>query len=234
MKGEIMKTTMFLFILLGSVSVAFGVNDLLVLHCEGSAPLTGVEDNIGTNPFYGSVDYLDGNAALVPLVTLQNYTCVFTWNNLQYTTGQGDILADYVDTGGKVVILGWGITQCFGRILDDPDYCPMIGADNHHVTVDMGTTYSHEILNGVSSISSIYYWVDATMESGAYLIAENTMGTPLAAINADNSIIALNMVAGDYRTWTGDGWILMNNAIEFLMDDMSLESSTWGNIKANF
>ena len=225
---------MFLFVLLGSASVAFGANDLLILHCEGAGLLTGVENNIGTNPFYGSVDYIDGSLALVPLVTLQNYDCVFTWNNHQYIAGQGDILADYVDAGGKVVILGWGITQCFGRILDDPDYCPMIGANNHHVNVDMGTTYTHDILNGVSAINSIHCWVDATMESGAYLIAENTLGTPLAAINAGNSVIALNIVEGDYIAWTGDGWILMNNAIEFLINPMSLENSTWGSIKANF
>jgi hypothetical protein len=42
------------------------------------------------------------------------------------------------------------------------------------------------------------------------------------------------MVAGDYITWTGDGWLLMNNAIQYLMNTVSLEPCTWGSIKANF
>ncbi len=225
---------MFLLILAGSVTVALGASDLLILHCEGSGALTGVENNIGNDPFYDSVDYLDGSTGLVPLVTLQNYACVFTWNNYQYTAGQGDILADYVDSGGTVVILGWAISQCYGRIIDDPAYCPMIGSGNRTDDVNLGATFTHDILTGVSVISTIHYWVDATMESGAYLIAENTLGTPLAAINTSNSVIALNMVAGDYITWTGDGWLLMNNAIQYLMNTVSLEPSTWGSIKANF
>lgn len=210
------------------------VNDLLILHCEGSGTLSGVEDNIGTDPFYGSVDYLDGSVALVPLTTLQNYDCVFTWNNYQYSTGQGDELADYVDAGGTVVILGWGITQCYGRIIDDAAYCPIVGGSNMYQNTDLGTTYTHTILDGVSSISTIYFWVNASLESGATLIAENTDGYPLAAINAAETVIALNMVAGDYMTWTGDGWVLMNNAIQYLMSELSLENTTWGEIKTSF
>ncbi len=100
--------------------------------------------------------------------------------------------------------------------------------------VDMGTTYPHDILDGVSAINNIYFWVTASLESGAILIADNTVGTPLAAINAGDRVIALNMVAGDYKTWTGDGWILMNNAIQYLMEAVPLERSTWGSIKTLF
>ncbi len=230
-----MKTTVCFLILLGFASSALAVNDLLILHCEGGASLDGVENNIGTDPFYGSVDYIDGYlSGLVPLTTLEHYDCVFTWNNHQYAPGQGDVLADYVDGGGKVVILGWAITQCYGRIVDDADYCPMIGGDNQFENVNLGITYPHDILDGVSTITDIYYWVTASMEPGAYLIAENSLGTPLAAINTGNNVVALNLVAGDYITWTGDGWILMNNAIKYLMGGLSLDASTWGSIKTSF
>lgn len=228
-----MKTLMFLLILGLSTSV-FAANDLLILHAEGGASLNLCHDNFDTNPFYGSVDYLDGSVALVDLTTLQNYDCVLTWNNYQFQTGQGDIMADYVDGGGKVVILGWSITQLYGRILDDPNYCPMIGGNNNNTSVNLGTTYPHDILDGVTAINGIGYWVDATMESGAYLIAENSLGTPLAAINVAETVVALNLVAGDYISWTGHGWLMMNNAVEFLMTGMALESGTWGSIKASF
>lgn len=229
-----MKTSFVLLVVLGFAATAFAANDLLVMHCEGTGTLNLCHDNFDTYPFYGSVDYIDASTVLVSLTTLQNYTCVFTWNNYQYIAGQGDILADYVDAGGKVVICGWAITQCYGRIIDDPAYCPMIGGPNVNQSVDLGTTYPHDILDGVSAINGIYYWVTASMESGAIIIAENSVGTPLAAINTGKSVIALNMVAGDYISWSGDGWVLFNNSIEYLMTNVALQRSTWGEIKASF
>jgi len=223
-----------LFLLVFSAATVFAANDLLVLHCEGSGTLNLAHANFDSNPFYGSVDYLDGSVAIVPLTTLQNYTCVLTWNNYQYETGQGDILADYVDGGGKVVILGWALSQCYGRILDDPAYCPLVGGTNQSATVALGTTYAHDILDGVSAITGIGYWVTASLESGATLIANNTGGSSLVAINAGNSVVGVNLVAGDYIGWTGDGWVLLNNAVEYLMDAVPLQRSSWGSIKTSF
>ncbi len=57
-----------------------------------------------------------------------------------------------------------------------------------------GTTYAHDILNGVSSITGIGYWVTASLESGATLIADNTGGSSLAAINAGNSLWPLTLL----------------------------------------
>ncbi len=216
--------------------VAFADNDLLILHCESPGDsLTGVENNIGADAFYGSVDYLNGADGLVNAATLAPYDCVFTWNNQQYTTGQGDELADYVDAGGTVVILGWGIAQCAGRIISDAAYCPIVGGGNEHGTTDLGTTYTHDILDSVSSITGVNYRVSAALESGATLIAEDTtFGDPLVAINADETVVAINMVAGDYISWTGDGWVLFNNAIQYLMNagGSNIEETTWGQIKA--
>lgn len=232
-KGDVMRSTV-LFLLVFSAVAAFAANDLLILHCEGGASLNNCQANFDPNPYYGSVDYLDGSVALVPLTTLQNYTCVLTWNNHQYLAGQGDILADYVDGGGKVVILGWALFQCYGRILDDPAYCPLVGGSNQYSPVDLGTTYAHDILDGVSSITGIAYWVTASLEPGATLIADNTGGSSLVAINAGNSVVAVNFVAGDYISWTSDGWILLNNAVEYLMGATSLQRSSWGSIKTSF
>ncbi len=230
-----MKTFLVFLALLAFSSIGYAVNDLLILHCEGGASLTFCHANFDTNPFYDSVDYIDGYLVVVPLTTLQNYDCVLTWNNYQYITGQGDILADYVDTGGKVVLLGWGISQCYGRIIDDATYCPIIGGANAHINVNLGTTYPpHDILDGVTTITGIYYRVDAAMESGATRIADDTTGQPLCAINAAETVAAINMVAGDYISWSGDGWLLMNNAVEYLMGSVSLERDSWGAIKASF
>jgi hypothetical protein len=225
------------FLMLGVVPFVLADNDLLILHAEGGATLNGVAANIEADPFYGDVHYWDAyTAGLATLSTLQNYDCVFTWNNYQYAAGQGDALADYVDAGGKVVLLGWGIAQCYGRIIDDASYCPLIGGSNLYGSVNLGTTYPpHDILNGVTSITNIDYQVQTSMESGATRIADDTAGLPLCAINAAETVAAINMVAGDYIIWTGDGWILFNNTIHYLMTGPgALQQSTWGAIKAGF
>ena len=100
--------------------------------------------------------------------------------------------------------------------------------------MNLGTTYAHDILTGASSITGIGFRVTASLESGATHIADNTGGSSLAAINAGNCVVALNLVAGDYISWTGDGWILMNNAVEYLMGATSLQRSSWGSIKTSF
>ncbi len=229
-----MKNLAFIVLLLGLTATGFAANDLLVLHCEGTGTMNLFHDNFDTNAFYGSVDYVDGSTALVPLTTLESYTCVLTWNNYQYTAGQGDILADYVDGGGKVVICGWAITQCAGRIVDDAAYCPLAGGANQSTPVNLGTTYTHDILNGVTAINGIGYWVDASLESGATLIAENSASQPLVAINEGTSVVAVNLVCGDYISWSGDGWLLLNNAVEFLMNNVALSRTSWGSIKTSF
>ncbi len=232
-----MKLVCLLTLVLSAFTVMNADNDLLILHCEASSTIIELENNIGSNPFYGSVDYWNGSSSgqgLATLQTLQQYDCVFTWNDLQYTTGQGDALADYVDGGGTVVLLGWGIAQCHGRILDDAAYCPIAGGSNNHQSVNMGTTYTHPILADVNSITGIYYRVGTSLEAGATLIAEDTIGEPLVAINSEGTVVAINMVAGDYIRWTGDGWVLFNNAIQYLMTTNSLSRSTWAEIKSSF
>ena len=228
-----MKSFLVFLALLAFSSIGFAANDLLIMHCEGAGTLNLCHANFDTNPFYDSVDYLDASVAIIPLATLQHYDCVLTWNNFQYIAGQGDILANYVDAGGKVVICGWAITQCYGRIVDDPSYCPLVGGINTSAPVNLGSLYPHAILDGVTAITGIGYWVEATLESGALLIADNTAPQPLAAINAAETVVAINLVAGDYISWSGDGWLLMNNAVEFLMGDVSLQSATWAEIKAS-
>jgi hypothetical protein len=38
------------------------------------------------------------------------------------------------------------------------------------------------------------------------------------AINDGENAVGINMYPGDYRYWTGDGWVLYNNAIMYMME----------------
>jgi hypothetical protein len=210
-------------LLLVVVAAAFGgAYDLLVVYCEGGGGYTIPEfDN---DPYYDSVTYMDGTYSLISQSTCANYGCVFSWNNYQYTSGQGDAFGNYVtEDWGAVVLCVWGISQCYGKIIDDPYLCPINGGGSQYSSVNLGTIYEpdYPMIDGfsgtVSSINGMYYWVSGNMESGALRVADNSAGTPLAAINENEDVAALNICPGSYRYWSGDGWILMNNTIETMM-----------------
>jgi hypothetical protein len=207
------------------VAAAFaGDFDLLVGHCDPGMT-SGVQTNIGGDPYYDSFTLEDWRYSTPTLDHLENYGCVFTWSNYNYSDGTtlGNRLADYVDAGGTVVInnfcwtSNWGL---YGRIQTDPDYAPIThmgsGAYTNTNLGDYDDT--HEFMDGVSSISGIYYWTFVNKESPATWVADNTSGYVLVAVNEDYNVAGVNMYPGDYRYWSGDGWTMYNNIIQNLME----------------
>jgi len=76
-------------------------------------------------------DYYDPRLATPTLEFLQDYACVMTWGNYAYfdAVAMGDVLADYVDAGGKVILGQWTyhttqVNWLEGRIME-PEYCPI-------------------------------------------------------------------------------------------------------------
>jgi hypothetical protein len=179
--------------------------DLLVAHCDPGST-SGVQTNIGGDPFYDSVDYVDCTTQTPTVATMLNYGCVYTWSNYQYqnATQMGNNLADYVDGGGTVVISvfswasGWGLQ---GRIMTDANYAPMThnGSGAYSYT-NLGTKDdAHVFMDGVSSISNIFYWTYVSKEAPADWVADNTSGNIYCAVNADYNVAGVNMYPGDAR-----------------------------------
>jgi hypothetical protein len=213
-----------LLVLVVVVAAFAGQYDLFVCHCDTGA-ITKVEDNIGTDPFYTSVDYLDCSTTTPTVATMLNYGCILTWSDDPYqnSTQMGNNLADYMDGGGKVLsctfahfwVDGWGIS---GRYTSDENYCPVARGGQNFDFTTLGIFDPHPIMNGVTSISNIYYWEEVTTRASATWIADLANGTDFVAMNSARNAVAINFYPGDYGQWTGDGWILLNNAIHYLMD----------------
>ncbi|MCX7022370.1 MAG: Ig-like domain-containing protein [bacterium] len=212
----ILLTTMF--------AAAFaGQYDLLIGHSD-SGSTSGVETNIGENPFYSSVTIEDWSTSTPTIDHLLDYGCVYTWSNYGYAdrVGLGDRLADYVDQGGTVVINNfcwtsrWGLG---GRIQTDGNYAPLTHNGNcAYSYTNLGSFDSgHPFMDGVSSITNIYYMSYVSKEPSATWVADTASLYPLCAVNADFNVAGINMFPGDARRWAGDGWRLYNNVIENLM-----------------
>jgi len=151
---------------------------------------------------------------------------VLTWSHSAYQdrTTLGDNLADYVDDGGAVVILNFCWNSSIGlsgRIMTDDDYCPMclIWRGGGANAAGMGDyDADHPIMDGVESITGIEFWEYLGVYPIATWLASLDSFYDLAGINAAQNVVGINMYPGDDHFWQGDGWILFNNAIRYLMD----------------
>jgi len=219
-----MKKSLLVLVL---VAAAFaGQYDLLVCHCD-PGKTTGVETYIGGDPFYDSVDFVNCHSYTPTVAEMEEYGCVFTWSNEKYSnpTLMGDNLADYMDGGGSVLSCAFAHFNLdyygglSGRYANDENYCPLTLGGHDFSTTSLGTYDPHHIMDGVESISDIYYWEDVSTEAPATWIADLANGTDFVAINRARNAVGINLYPGDHHDhWTDDGWTLLNNAIQYLMD----------------
>jgi hypothetical protein len=215
-----------LVVVLGAVFVTVwaGPNDLLIGHCDPGMT-SGVQINIAENPFYDSVTLEDWRFYTPSVDHLRDYGGVYVWTNYRPANGVdlGDNLADYVDAGGTVTFSefcwtsGWGV---FGRVMSDADYMPLTHAGiGAYTYADLGDCdEAHPFMEGVSSITGLYYWTFVSKEAPATWVADNTRGTVLCAVNVDYNCAGVNMYPGDFNRWSGDGWTLYNNVIRSMME----------------
>jgi hypothetical protein len=234
--------TIFLFLVLVVAAAFAGQYDLLICHCDPGST-SGVEANIGGNPDFGIVTLLDCTTTTPSVGTMLDYGCVFTWSNYAYDdpTGMGNNLADYMDLGGGVVSCcfahytsdGWGLG---GLYASGAAYCPLTRGGNNNSYTSLGDYDPHPIMDDVSYIPGIYYWQSVAKESPATWIADLANGTDMVAINADENAVGVNLFPGDDHQWSGDGWVLLNNAIMYMMENsnVAVVETTWGAIKAEF
>ena len=164
------------------------------------------------------VDYYDARNGVPSLEELSNYQVVVVWSNYQFydTWALGDVLADYSDGGGGVVLhqfsfgSGWGLE---GRLMNE--YSPFSQGPIQYQTRNLGDyDDSHPLMQDVSYVSDIYESYVSLINDGQ-LVASWDDGTPFVAFNPNNNIVAINGYVGDYRQFQGDMITLSHNAIIF-------------------
>jgi MYXO-CTERM domain-containing protein len=168
------------------------------------------------------------------LASMQQYDAVFVYSDTSFSNGaaMGDVLADYMDAGGGVVMS----TFCFwnthglaiqGRI-KTAGYLPFSVAGQQS---GVGLTLSvldgsHPILDGVSSLhggSSSYHNSSLSYSSGVSQVANWSNGQPLIGewTPTAGTIVGLNFyppsqsVRSDFWQTSTDGGLIMANALTF-------------------
>jgi subtilisin family serine protease len=180
------------------------------------------------------------NDAVVPtLGQLQAYDVVLTNDNRYWAAGGidptdlGNVLADYVDAGGRVVVANYGYDYdrwaILGRFLDE-DYGPFerASADLSN-DVELGDfTADHPIMQGVTTLGDTGIHQDQTVGAGATLVASWNDGTPLVATRP--WVVGINLLGslGDgTHGWTGDAPTLFHNAIVWVSGGVGVGDAAW-------
>lgn len=172
---------------------------------------------------------------------LLSYDIVLTTNNTQWLSAGsvdpevvGDVLADYLDAGGKVIVnqfaYSYDAWQMEGRFIDE-GYGPFVpSTSDASTTVSLGSILAsdHPIIQGVTELEYTGFVQNVGIASGATAIASWNNGEYLLAANED--VVALNMLPdygnGDGFSWTGDLSLIYHNAIQYLGGSSFVEFST--------
>lgn len=209
---------------------------VLVLGADNETNLKSVVAGAyayGGFPLGTELGFIDIRSTVPEVATLLAYDVVVVYTDYDITDkpGLGDMLADYIDDGGRLVLLQY----CFntnvapaGRIMT-AGYSPFQAAGIAGISGNRYIAYAslsfplHPIFNG-TNVKDLEFWANANTSSPvldptATLIALDDKGANAIAINADGNIIALQLT-GAAISWNIVEYpysgILIANACLFL------------------
>ena len=181
---------------------------------------------------FDSVDHINASssASFTPTLTdLQAYDAVLAFSTATFDDpiALGNVLADYYDGGGRVVTAFATATSSLPRAIEGrfgSDYMLLDNSGGFSGNDDsLGTIFepSSPLLAGVSSLSAGWaYQSTGGLANGGITVAEwNDSGEPLVIRGeiGNRQRVDLNFypISSEINSnfWTGDGFILMANAL---------------------
>ncbi len=165
-----------------------------------------------------TVIYFDARNGTPTLQDLDGINIVVVWSNYQFldAVGMGNVLADYVDLGGSVLIQqfafgsGWELQ---GRLM--AEYSPFSPGTVSYTTKSLGNyDPNHPIMDSVTAITDYYASTVSIVNNGVW-VASYDDDTPFVAYNPDVDVVAVNGYVGDSRQFTGDMITMVHNAMDY-------------------
>jgi subtilisin family serine protease len=172
-------------------------------------------------PNIGTLDILDGETSTPNVDYLLQYDVVVLASNYYFADSStlGNNLADYVDAGGRVILLagtfdadeGWALD---GRIMTAA-YSPLAPEYYSEAWADAVSFENHPITQGVSSLSTYYYNHSVAPQGNGQPLGLYDTGYLIGAYNPDKPIVAINVFPVD-GNWSGDLIRLVGNALDWV------------------
>ena len=182
----------------------------------------------------GSVDLYDARYSIPSLAQLQAYDVVITWCNYSYYGGgvaMGDVLADYVDGGGKVINMVWtfgvGGNLLHGRFIDE-NYTAMQGGSWSAGYSCLGAfDPGHPIMSGVTNACDSWRILSTTLTAGSSVVSYWADGLILVAVKDDYSVVSINSYPGYNSSYTGQIPDVVHNSVLWLCQGTQVPVSNW-------
>ncbi|MFO7675853.1 MAG: kelch repeat-containing protein [bacterium] len=175
-----------------------------------------------------TLTYLDVRYSTPPLPDLLPYSVVGVHSNYTYAdpSALGNVLADYVDAGGGVVVAnasfvtGWALA---GRVTTG-DYATIGVGGNVTNSTTMGWhNAGHPIMSGVGAVGE---WLAA----GAAFISSDSVarwndGRPYVAVSSNRKVVGVNQYPGIYAdpNRNGDWALVIRNALHYVAGEVGVE-----------
>jgi hypothetical protein len=160
----------------------------------------------------------------------QDVLVIYSDQALADPAGLGDMLADFVDQGGAVIVandaLVHGAAGLGGRFMNE-DYSPLKSASavsNGAASLGVYST-THPLMSGVSSAGALSHLDVLTTGGDIEVVASWDTGEEFVAIKrfdpapVAGRVIAINAPLEDGQ-WSGDVDEVVTNAIQWLSDNM--------------
>ncbi|HEY9046200.1 MAG TPA: S8 family serine peptidase [Ohtaekwangia sp.] len=175
--------------------------------------------------------YPKADLPAITLADIEGYDIVFTTNNTQWLASAGvepavigDLLADYIDGGGKVIVnqfaYSYDAWKLEGRFIDE-QYGPFTPSTTDEDTfVSLGDILSpgHPLVAGVTTLDYSGFVQNVGLAPGATAVAAWDNDELLLAANSD--VVALNILPslgnGGPLQWAGDLATIYENAVHYL------------------
>ena len=198
----------------GAAPIAYPDLDLLIIY-SANYPPPEIRDSLLALPGIGSVDFFDGGAGPPSLGTLLAYDCVML-SNLYVFNGEvelGDVLADYVDRGGGVIMTQGsfvGIYSVEGRFWND-GYCPFARAGSYSSSSNLGAyDVNHPVMAGVTSAHTSSAAI-VTLTAESRLVASWMSGIPFVATKGEH-VVGMTISLMSRSNWSGNVPLILRNA----------------------
>jgi len=186
---------------------------ILILGSGGTpAEIQGL---LAAFPDVATVDLFDA-AALVPTLDyLETYNSVIVTSDVLWgdPAAVGDVLADYADSGGGVVLTlasfidGWALA---GRFVSG-GYSPFQIGYGPGGSSPLGSfDATHPIMRGVTQATGDVLGI-VNLSTGAVPVAAWANGFPFVAVKGTN-VAAINVFVAESGYWTGDIPLILHNA----------------------
>lgn len=193
---------------------------IALIHCDETFNIRAALETTG---LISASDLTDVSAcgSAPTLASLSNFSAVLVWSNFPYgdPVGLGNVLADFADAGGGVVLATYSFTQPWridGRILT-PGYSPFgvsFSANGCTGTLSLANSNtSSPLMQGVSAGPYFcnFNYTNPPLQAGATVIAVDTGGNRVVAVNQSNRVVGVSIFPG-----FGDMGQLFANALNFV------------------